>query len=103
MSAFFFLEILEKFMSKKMLLSIIATVLFVGALTGCTEADRAQLNGYGGTFKITLYAASGSEIKSWVSEGKVHTEAGSDGYYFNDTSTNKLVRVTGTIIVEQVK
>lgn len=90
-------------MTKKMLFGIIATVIFLGAPTGCTQADRAQLDGYGGVFKITLYSANGSEIKNWTSDGKVHTEEGSDGYYFSDIKTNKLVRVTGTIIVEQVK
>jgi hypothetical protein len=73
------------------------------ALTACTDADRAQIGGFGGTFKITLYGANGTPIREWISEGKVSTEDHSDGWYFNDATTNKLVRISGTVIVEQIK
>lgn len=83
---------------KQMMLVVLACL----ALGACTKADRAQLGGYGGTFKVTLYGANGSVIREWVSEGKVATEDHSDGWYFNDSKTNKLVRVTGTVVVEQI-
>ena len=76
--------------------------LALGTLTGCTNADRAQLGAYGNKFQVTLYAANGAVIKQWVSNGKVATEQQSDGWYFMDAATNKLVRLSGTVLVEQL-
>lgn len=72
-------------------------------LSGCTDAGRAQLSAYGETFQVTLYAANGSVIKTWTSDGKVQAEEQSDGWYFMDAKTHMLVRVSGTVVVEQVK
>ena len=36
---------------------------------------------------------------SWISSGKVATEEGSDGYYFMDSATGKLVRISGNVII----
>lgn len=83
---------------------LVASLLAAAAFTqGCTNADRAQLGGYGGQFVITLYSASGSVIKQWKSNGKVSAESNSDGWYFEDAANGKLVRVSGTVIVDQVE
>jgi hypothetical protein len=70
-------------------------------LNGCTKAERAQFGGYGNNFKVTVY--SGSEaVREFKSEGKVLSEDHTDGWYFLDAKTQKLVRVSGTVIVEQL-
>lgn len=76
---------------------IIIALLFVG----CTDADVAQLGGYNAEFKIELVNCDGSVTKEWISTGKVRTEKESDGYYFMDKSSGKLVRVTGNLIITE--
>jgi len=70
-------------------------------LAGCTDAQQAQLGGYGYEFKIELVNCDGSVTKQWISTGKVHSEEKSDGYYFMDKSNGQLVRVTGNLIITQ--
>ncbi|NML34900.1 hypothetical protein [Paraburkholderia antibiotica] len=81
---------------------LIASLIAASALQGCTDADKAQIGGFGAKFEITLYAANGSVIKQWRSNGKVQTESHSDGWYFMDAATGKLVRVSGTVVVDQL-
>jgi hypothetical protein len=40
-------------------------------------------------------------VITYKSSGKVISENGSDGYYFNDATTGKLIEVSGTVIIEQ--
>jgi hypothetical protein len=77
-------------------------IIVVTLLAACTNADRAQISGYGNSFKVTLYASTGAAIREWVSDGKVMTEDKSDGWYFMDSKTHKLVRVSGPVVVEQL-
>jgi hypothetical protein len=81
--------------------NLLALILILSC-AGCTDAQKAQIGGFGSKFKVTLYGASGAVIREWKSSGKVATEEHSDGWYFNDSATNKLVRVTGTVVVEQL-
>lgn len=86
-------------MNKSILVaSLIASAV---AASACTDADRAQISAYGNKFHVTLYGASGIVVKEWDSNGKVSTEDRSDGWYFMDAATGKLVRVSGTVVVEQ--
>lgn len=78
-------------------------ILLIGVLliAGCTSATRSQISALGGSQHVILYAASGQVIGEWDSDGVVHTETQSDGYYFTDKKTGKLVRVAGTIVITQ--
>lgn len=69
-------------------------------LAGCTDAQMSQVNSLGSTFKVTLYS-DGTAARTWKSTGKVMTESESDGWYFTDSETKKLVRVSGCVVVEQ--
>ena len=77
---------------------IFVLVLLIG---GCTSAERSQFGALGGSQHIKLYAQCGTVIQEWNSDGVVHTESGSDGWFFTDKATGKLVRISGTIIVTQ--
>lgn len=76
---------------------VVAAILFVA---GCTNAARAQYGGLGSNFKVTLYSG-GEAVREWHSTGKVLTETDSDGWYFMDKSNNKLVRISGSVAIEQ--
>jgi hypothetical protein len=75
-------------------------VLLTITLVGCTSADRANLGSIGVKQKVTLYSG-GIAGRTWHSSGYINNEEHSDGYYFMDDETHKLVRVSGEIVVEQ--
>jgi hypothetical protein len=65
-------------------------------LTGCTGGQIASLQAYGQKHHIKQFSG-GQQVGEWVSTGKVSNEAQSDGYYFEDDTTHKIVEVTGTV------
>lgn len=77
---------------------IILLGIFLLSLS-CTDAKRAKLGGYGDEFKVELVNCDGTITHSWISSGKVASEKNSDGYYFNEKETGKLIEVTGTLII----
>lgn len=81
---------------KKVIL-LLAVVLI--SATSCTDATRAKIGGYGDEFTVEMINCDGSVARTWVSSGKVQSEAESDGYYFNDKASGKLIEVTGRIVI----
>jgi len=77
-------------------------VTLVWSLSGCTDATRSKLMGYGSRFKVTLYACDGNVIREWISSGKVKSEETTDGYYFMDQASGRLIEVTGTLVIEKL-
>jgi hypothetical protein len=69
-------------------------------LNGCTSASRAKLFAYGSHHKIILYSG-GVPVREWHSSGAISNENHSDGYYFQDDHTGRLVSVSGTVVIEQ--
>jgi len=53
-------------------------------------------------FKIEMVNCDGSISHTWISLGKVLSEANSDGYYFYDKGTGKLIEVTGRLIITKL-
>jgi hypothetical protein len=68
--------------------------------TGCTNAERAKWGSLGGKHKITLYSG-GIAVRVWHSTGYIKNEEHSDGYYFEDDLTHKLVTISGEVAIEQ--
>lgn len=68
-------------------------------LAGCTDADISQYTALGSTGNITCYSG-GKVILDSFSTGKIKTEAQSDGWFFKDGKTGKLVRVSGDCVIE---
>lgn len=64
-----------------------------------TASGRAQLGAWNNSGHVTLYSG-GKLVREWDSVGKVREEEQSDGWYFQDSKTRKLVRVSGTVVVE---
>ena len=81
----------------KSLLKVLLVVVVM--FTSCTDATRAKFGGYGDEFKVEMINCDGSVSREWVSSGKVLSEASSDGYYFNDKETGKLIEVTGRLVI----
>ena len=74
-------------------------VILAAALVSCSDADRAAFFAYGQKHHVTLYSG-GKIVREWHTTGKIENEANSDGYYFNDDETHKLVAVSGTVVIE---
>ena len=77
-------------------------ITIIITFTYCTDATRAKLGGYGSKFLVEMINCDGTTGRSWISTGKVHSEENSDGYYFMDQNTNKVVEVTGNLVITRL-
>lgn len=84
----------------KLKLSVL--LLIIGIITSCTDAKLSKLGGIGSEFKVEMINCDGSVSHSWISSGKVQSEANSDGYYFKDKQSGKLIEVTGRLIITKM-
>jgi hypothetical protein len=79
---------------------IITFALVAAAImSSCTDATMSKMGGYGD--KFTVKVVSCDTVITYHSSGKVISESHSDGYYFNNAATGKLVEVSGNVIIEQ--
>ena len=78
-----------------------ALILFCALFVGCTSAERAKFGAYGQQHTVQLYSG-GILVRSWTSIGMVLNEENSDGYYFTDSKTGVLVRVTGDLVLTPI-
>ena len=85
---------LNQFNLKKLLLLSIC-------LVSCKDATIQQFNSLGSQHKITQYASDGKIIGEWESTGNINNEHNSDGWYFKDKKTGKLIELTGTLQIIQ--
>lgn len=83
-------------MRRLRLLAALATI----PAAGCTDAGWSQMTAYGSNFRVTVYSG-GEAVRTFHSSGKVMTEEKSDGWFFRDRESGKLVRVGGTVVIEQ--
>lgn len=83
-------------------IKLVLTILLISFLASCTDATQAKIGGLGDEFKIEVLNCDGSVTHYWISSGKVRSEANSDGYYFMDKNTNKLIEVSGNIIITKL-
>ncbi len=79
---------------------VIIFALSIAMLSSCKDATHAQFSALGKHHIIKQYGCDGKIINQWESTGGVSNEANSDGWYFEDLATGKLVEVTGTISIE---
>lgn len=70
-------------------------------LASCTDAKRDKVWGYGKKYTVEVFSG-GQLVRTYTSSGKVSSESGTDGYYFNNAVTGKLTEVSGTIVITQV-
>lgn len=81
-------------------LNRLLAVSIVLMLVGCKDATRAQWGAMGSKHTVTVYSG-GIAVKVFHSTGNVSNQGQSDGYYFEDAATHKLVEVSGTVVIEQ--
>ena len=71
-------------------------------IAGCTNAEKSRFNAYGKQHSVQLWSG-GQRVQEWTSTGKVLSEENSDGYYFQDSETKRLVRVSGDLVISPVE
>jgi hypothetical protein len=71
-----------------------AALLGAGMMAGCTDAERAAMAAWGEE-AIVLSYSGGKLTYAGISSGKIQSESGSDGYYFNDKCTNNSLAEVG--------
>ena len=71
------------------------------SFASCTDATRSKIGGYGDEHKVEMYSG-GVKVREWTSSGKVRSEDRSDGYYFNDKETGKLIEVSGDVVITRL-
>ena len=54
-------------------------------------------------FRVTLYNDAGTPIREWIAVGSVISEGNiPGGQYFTEKGTGKHIRITGTVVVEEL-
>jgi hypothetical protein len=85
----------------RQLILLVFFITFILCLFGCKDSTMQQLKSLGSRHKVTQYGCDGKAIGEWIATGNVSNETNSDGWFFKDEKTDKLVEVTGTIRIEQ--
>jgi len=65
---------------------------------GCTDAKMARWSNLGNSASIACYSG-GKLIYEGASTGKISSELNSDGYFFKEKSTGKLMEVSGNCVI----
>jgi hypothetical protein len=80
-------------------LCLVAGLLLLGgALAGCSRANRAAMSAWSMEHHIKQYSGD-KLIGEWCSTGKINSETHSDGKYFEDLKTKKLVMISGHVVI----
>jgi major membrane immunogen (membrane-anchored lipoprotein) len=79
---------------------VFCAILLIGA-AGCSEAYRAKNVAYWTGNGATIHVLSGGKVeRTYETNNKPFSEENSDGYFFVDAKTGKLVEVAADVIIE---
>ncbi len=76
---------------------VLVSCIFI-VLGSCTAGRRGKIFAYGKSRSITCYSGE-RKIYEGHSKGKIASEANSDGYYFTERDTGKLIEVSGNCVI----
>lgn len=74
---------------------LMMVLMLVGGIA-CSRATRSAIGAWGQEHCIRFYGCDGHEIARWTSTGMIENEPHSNGYFFQDKGTGKIVMVDGT-------
>lgn len=77
---------------------VVFSLILGAALAGCTDGNIARFSALGDAGHITCYSG-GTVIYDGKSTGKIGSEESSDGWYFMEEGTKKLIRVSGDCVI----
>ncbi len=73
-------------------------VLFVFIVCSCSNADIAAMNAWGQRHHVKCWSG-GIVIYEGHTTGKIENERQSDGYFFQEQESGKLVGVSGNCLI----
>jgi hypothetical protein len=73
-------------------------IMLAFTLTSCTDGRMSKLMSYGSSRSIECYSGA-KLIYKGISTGKISSETQSDGYFFRDSATGKLMEVSGNCVI----
>ena len=73
-------------------------LMIILSFVSCTDAQRAKIGGLGNEATVKCWSG-GQVIYEGMSTGKVQSEADSDGYFFKDKASGKLMEVSGNCVI----
>ena len=81
---------------------IAALSILTVTLWGCSDASyQREWKSLGQKHKIQLWSG-GTLVREWTSTGRVRSVGAEDGWCFVDKETDKLVIVTGDLVIEMI-
>lgn len=83
-------------------LAAVASSMLILPLTGCLDSETAKFSGLGKPHHVEMYSG-GKKVRDWISTGKVKSESNSDGYYFLDRESGRLIEVSGDVVISMLK
>lgn len=87
-------------MRLRSLLASSAVLVGFLAFPGCDMEARLAMNGAVGTSQHVSLYSGGQLVREWKTKGRALAENGSDGWFFKDAATGKLIRVSGDVVIE---
>lgn len=78
--------------------NILIFVIGLFLICGCTDATIGKFKALGDSAHVTCFSG-GKLIYEGCSTGKVKSESSSDGYYFQDKRTKKVMEVSGNCVI----
>lgn len=87
-------------MKKKMmkLMGVLAVSSICLLDSGCTDAVIKDFQSFGNYHRVEMYSG-GHKVREWISTGYVESSTDSDGYYFMDSETKLLIKVSGDVVI----
>ena len=80
-------------------ISFVFAISFCGL--SCTDAERAKYGSLGSEHSVKCYSGS-KLIYEGISSGKVLSEETSDGYYFYEKKSQRLMEVSGNCVISRI-
>lgn len=77
---------------------VLALAVLCCTLWACSDANIADIKAMRNGHHVELYSG-GVRVRTWESTGMIENEGRSDGYYFMDSATKKLIRISGTVVI----
>lgn len=79
-------------------MKFLSVILVCLLAVSCTDGFKGKISSYGDSRSIECYSG-GKLIYSGTSTGKIESEQNSDGYFFVEKGTEKLLEVSGNCVI----
>lgn len=87
---------------KSMITLALPALVLAGLLAGCSNATQSKIDAWGVPHHIKQFSG-GKLVGEWDSTGAISNEEHSDGKFFQDAKTGKLVAVSGDLQITVIK